>query len=90
VYALRHEYVRKGVRDMFHVVEGILKCVYTRTFHFRDDGQLMYALMPGALAVAITVRLRCWYRGPQVVRREGGAGDVEAQCAQSTVARSEV
>lgn len=47
VYSLRHEYTRKGVRDMFHVYEGILRVIYHRTFMFRPDGTLMYSMLPG-------------------------------------------
>jgi hypothetical protein len=47
IYALRHEYVRQGVRDMFHVAPGVLKCVYHRCFWFREDGSLLYAMLPG-------------------------------------------
>jgi hypothetical protein len=41
-------YVRKGVDDMFHAHPGILLCVYHRTFAFREDGTLQYAMMAGA------------------------------------------
>jgi hypothetical protein len=54
VYTLRQEYIRKGVRDMFHVVEGILRVVYHRCFWFRDDGTLVYAMLPGALPRAFS------------------------------------
>ena len=47
VYSLRHEYTRKGVRDMFHVYEGILRVIYHRTFLFRPDGTLLYSMLPG-------------------------------------------
>ena len=47
VYTLRHEYIRKGVRDMFHVYEGTLRVVYHRTFLFRSDGTLLYSMLPG-------------------------------------------
>lgn len=47
IYSLQHSYVRKGVRDMFHAVAGILKVTYHRTFWFREDGSLLYAMIPG-------------------------------------------
>lgn len=47
VYALRHEYVRKGVHDAFHPLPGILRCVYHRNFWFQPDGRLGYTMMPG-------------------------------------------
>jgi hypothetical protein len=53
VYALRHEYIRKGVRDMFHAYEGVLRVVYHRAFWFRDDGSVLYAMVPGGAADAV-------------------------------------
>ena len=47
IYTLQSSYVRKGVRDMFHAVAGILKVTYHRTFWFREDGTLLYAMIPG-------------------------------------------
>lgn len=47
VYTLRHEYIRKGIRDMFHVYEGTLRVVYHRTLLFRPSGALLYSNLPG-------------------------------------------
>jgi hypothetical protein len=52
VYTLRHEYIRNGVRDMWHNHDGILKVVYHRTLLLREGGSLLYAMLPGEYAAA--------------------------------------
>jgi len=53
VYALRHSYIRKPYRDIWHpVAESFLQVVYHRTFLFRPDGSLLYAMLPGDVAEA--------------------------------------
>ena len=47
LYVLREEYTRRGVRDMFHVAADVLKVVFHRCFWFREDGSLLYSMLPG-------------------------------------------
>ena len=47
LYVLKEEYTRRGVRDMFHVAADVLKVVFHRCFWFRDDGSLLYSMLPG-------------------------------------------
>ena len=54
VYAARFEYVRKGVRDLFHPhPDTVLRCVYHRVLAFREDGEVFYATSPGEVGAAV-------------------------------------
>jgi len=56
VYALRQEYIRKGVKDVFHkndAPDGVLRVVFHRTILLRPDGTLLYALQPGEVGEAV-------------------------------------
>lgn len=47
LYVLKEEYTRRGVRDMFHVAADVLRVIFHRCFWFRDDGTLLYSMLPG-------------------------------------------
>ena len=71
VYALRHSYVRKGVRDLFHSYDGILNCVYYRLVWLRPaDRSLVYLMTAGELPEALRVLKRFVLGGP------GGVGSL--------------
>ena len=55
VYILTHEYVRKGVRDMWHALpsDGSLACTYHRIVALRPDGTLAYVMLAGTRAEAL-------------------------------------
>lgn len=83
VYAIKHTYIRKGTRDMFHAYDGILQCTYHRTFLFRPDGTLLYALLPGEVSEATKE-----FRRMLGVTAVGGAAAAGASGAGSGTASS--
>ena len=72
IYAARFEYIRKGVRDLFHPTpDNVLRCVYHRVFLFRPDGEVFSGLIPGEIAEAVRDFRRIITR----VRAASDAGD---------------
>ena len=74
VYVARHEYCRKGVRDMFHNYDGILQCVYHRVVWLRpEDHSVTYLMCAGTLDEAIRSMKRMQHAGAVAPAAAGGS-----------------
>lgn len=49
-YSIRHQYIRSGIEDRFHKIDGLLIVVYHRALRFFPDGTAVYVMTAGRLA----------------------------------------
>ena len=84
LYCLRQAYTRPGVSDMFHVrADPTLRVVSHRCFWLREDGALLYSLLPGQPFEAVREMRRLMGR---LATAEASRIAVEAQRAAAAAA----